>query len=699
MRTQHNIAAINASRQYSTNTKNVSKNLEKLSSGFRINRAADDAAGLGISEKMRAQITGLETAQKNANDGISLVQTAEGALTEVHSILDRMVELATQSANGTYDVETDRANLQKECAALKSEVDRIAESTNYNGIKLLDGSIGINEDGTVFENTKAPYLNGVDVTTVPPKANEFSFNQVTLTPNQSLNVDYINDKGEPKSVYITGGGNLSDIINSNPELTQLFKVDGNANPYSVTSYDSGSKAPKIVGMQIMSTNPDVTTDVAKLSTSVEGTDARTAFELPLGETKFTLGDKTFQIVIAPNQAERGNYEIAINPGPNATASEIIESLKQAGITSASTAQIATPAPVHTVIQITDESQISVETNGPAITVDANSGAVTTASATKNSTNITGTVGSGEKETLTLHYIDSSGDAQKLVVDYFSDAVPGQNATAILDALGTNADFTKNFDIVGNEIKARTAGANGPKVVAMTTSDDIGLNYTNNAGKDSYQTIDMQEIKPGTKVTVNGKTYEFVQDGKDPEKGNNAVLLGSTIQDSTKALASALQADGLDVHYDGTKIQVSNEKKASDPSNDKGLVLQVGDTGEDSQKVTVKIGDMSAKALGIAGIDIGTQDGASEALSKIREAINKVSGTRGDLGAIQNRLEHTINNLGSSSENMTAAESRIRDADMASEMMTFTKNNILTQASQSMLAQANQIPQGVLQLLQ
>lgn len=140
MRIQHNIAALNSYRQLGTNNNSVSKNLEKLSSGYRINRAGDDAAGLAISEKMRAQITGLEVAQKNANDGISLVQTAEGALTEVHSMLNRMVELADQSANGTYAKE-DRDNLQAEIKALTSEIDRIAQSTNFNGTKLLDGSM------------------------------------------------------------------------------------------------------------------------------------------------------------------------------------------------------------------------------------------------------------------------------------------------------------------------------------------------------------------------------------------------------------------------------------------------------------------------------------------------------------------------------------------------------------------------------
>ena len=139
MRIQHNIPALSSHRNLTNNNSAVSKNLEKLSSGYRINRAGDDAAGLAISEKMRAQITGLQTAQKNAEDGVSLVQTAEGALTEVHSMLNRMVELATQSANGTYS-DANRAEMQKEIDALNAEIDRIGETSNFNGTKLFDGN-------------------------------------------------------------------------------------------------------------------------------------------------------------------------------------------------------------------------------------------------------------------------------------------------------------------------------------------------------------------------------------------------------------------------------------------------------------------------------------------------------------------------------------------------------------------------------
>ncbi|MBQ4347274.1 MAG: flagellin, partial [Firmicutes bacterium] len=163
MRIQHNIMAMNAYRNYTNNVSALSKNLEKLSSGYRINRAGDDAAGLAISEKMRAQITGLDAAQKNVKDGISLVQTAEGALQEVQDMLNRMVYLATQSANGTYDNEVDRANLQKEIDSLSAEINRIADSANFNGIKLLDGSMDgsgagpISADSAISNITSTPF--------------------------------------------------------------------------------------------------------------------------------------------------------------------------------------------------------------------------------------------------------------------------------------------------------------------------------------------------------------------------------------------------------------------------------------------------------------------------------------------------------------------------------------------------------------
>ena len=182
MRIQHNIAAMNSYRNLTNNNSALSKNLEKLSSGYRINRAGDDAAGLAISEKMRAQITGLEAAQKNANDAISLVQTAEGALTEVHSMLNRMVELAVQSANGTYQDDVDRENIQAEVVSLRDEINRISQSTNFNGIQLLDGTYGNTtaSTGTLQVGDTSDAFNQLKVTISATNVTSLGINTVNL---------------------------------------------------------------------------------------------------------------------------------------------------------------------------------------------------------------------------------------------------------------------------------------------------------------------------------------------------------------------------------------------------------------------------------------------------------------------------------------------------------------------------------------
>ncbi len=402
MRIQHNIMAMNAYRNYNTNTSALSKNLEKLSSGYKINRAGDDAAGLAISEKMRAQITGLETAQKNAKDGISLVQTAEGALTEVHDMLNRMVELAQQSANGTYDNEVDRKNLQRNFDQLTSEIDRIADSSNFNGIKLLNGSLSA--DGVTDSWTAA--FSGAATSTAAGVNMNFTFEGLTA----ALNVKFTTaaSSGAVKATYSSASG-----------ITIAVQQD--------TDYSA----------------EDIQDMLAKMTFAASVTNAA--------------------------------LKSAIN---NATV---------------------------------------------------------------------------------------SGDG-------------------IASATGTGAGFA----------------------VASAAASQV----------------------PGSALT-----------------------------------------------------------------------LQIGDSSDKYNQLSVGIQDMHIANLGLSDVKISDQKSAQDAVDALKKAINTVSRVRGDLGATQNRLDHTINNLSVMQENIQDAESTIRDTDVADEMMAYTKNNILVQSAQAMLAQANQIPQGVLQLLQ
>lgn len=468
---QHNISALNSYRNLTNNNSAVSSNLEKLSSGYAINRAGDDAAGLAISEKMRAQITGLETAQKNANDGISLVQTAEGALQEVHTMLNRMVELAQQSANGTYQDEVDRENLESELTSLKDEINRISESTNFNGINLLDGSLGGSTKAIVFDDSALKTAGAV--------------------------------------------------------------FEGQA--YAGT-IDAGLTA---------------TTQTVELTYTVNGEEKTVKIEYE--------GSTTTDTAV-------GNFKKAIE--------------------------------------------------------DAGLGDVF---------NITTTAG--------------------------------------------NKTVTLTSKVNGNEGAVITSGA-------TKTKDAIDAGYKFGAA-----------MAAGDSITVDGKTYTY---GTVKNDENRVFTSVAEFQEMLKADGYKLvQADdGKD-----TATMDTDTVLVRDPDADKGLTLQIGDTSDDFNQLTVNVSSVDTKTLGIDGISIKDQTSAKAAVDVIKAAINKVSSTRGDLGAIQNRLEHTINNLSVTTENMTAAESRIRDVDMAKEMMEYTKNNILVQSSQAMLAQANQIPQGVLQLLQ
>ncbi len=516
---QHNIMALNSYNRLGTNNNAVQKNLEKLSSGYRINRAGDDAAGLAISEKMRAQITGLERAQLNAKDGISLVQTAEGALTEVHSMLNRLVELGVESANGIYQA-SDREKIQAEVNQITEEIDRISESTNFNGIKLLDGSLG---------SSKATIEVGKSVT----KA----------------------DNAAVKGVY-TGG-------------EALF-----AEPNFLDSISNGD------------------TITLTVNTRINGTDVSTQLSAVYDKDKHGTGtaalaalQKEFTAMVKDRFSD--NFDIT---GGDAAA--LVFTSKNPGA---------------------DKAVLT------GMTYTANKGSTT--------------------------------DGQKI-------------AQGVIDTTVTTVGKDANTDITPTS----------SHITSAATTDDIRKNL----------------------IEINGRKYLLADDLEAVKAVNK---LDSSIQafDSINDLTAAIQKDtGFATSTDGTKITVF--AAAGSAGGGKGLTLQVGDTADDFNKVTVSVDNMSSAGLNIQGLTVTDQGIAADSITRVKSAIEKVSVNRGRLGALQNRLEHTLNNLATTTENMTNAESRIRDTDMAQEMMAFTKNNVLVQAAQSMLAQANQQPQQVLQLL-
>ncbi len=536
---QHNISAMNANEAMRKNVSGLKKQTEKLSTGYNINRAADNAAGLAISEKMRSQIRGLTQASANANDAISLIQTAEGGLQETEDIMQRMRELAVQSANGTYTDE-DRQQIQYEVDALKSEVDRIAQSTEFNEMKLLDGSLA----GAGGNNGEyGPKYGVVEDTLADLKGAAITSNmagvKITTTANAS------GDGGE-NAIWAAGGTELKLNLVSGKTYTQKDIDDLIAN---ATVNKDGGQTGNPAEVSIKLQNGIMTMNTA-------------------GSTKTTVaGERSTQVA---------DLSTLVADGTN------------------------------------------------------------------------GGLGSGDKITFTANTYGSEklteGVAKEIKV--FTDVAAGKEEVKV----GT----------------ARNQGTAGEKLELHLAT---GVEYSENDIKQLF-------AKAGFDYDVN------IEDAKSPGGDDTSIYFNVK---STAGVAATL-TDGAGV---GKNVSTATGK---------GLTFQIGANGVEDQRLTVNVDDMGADALGISGISVAKQDDANTSINKIDDAIQKVSTQRAKLGAVQNRLEHTVNSLNTANENLTASESQIRDTDMAAEMIKYTKSNILQQASQSMLAQANQQPQGVLQLL-
>ena len=495
---QHNMQAANASRMLGITTNAQGKSTEKLSSGFRINRAADDAAGLSISEKMRKQIRGLDQASTNASDGISAVQTAEGALTEVHSMLQRMNELAVQAANGTNS-ESDRASIQDEILQLTTEIDRVAETTKFNETYLLKGDYGTKDvviaahdaglEGTLTQNTT----------------------KATFTIKALVMGDTYTIGGTKYTIGVSGTSTADQLANALRVL--------------------GTSAGKLVTGEVI---------------KIDG-------------KSFTIGDDT-------------------NVKTSTVSAEALGRFASMGST--------------------------LEYNGKVAKL-----------------------------------FSSANGAEP------TDGVDGKDATLITAA--------KAYQLMASELRAASS---------------IGTDAIIDLPTAKYGTTEIKVTGPALAAgTVNGM---FDDNGADKTIGD-------------------------------TKVSFTITKGTAKVQKDLTFNLHVGSDADMTNKIGVTIECMTAGALGLKGLNVGDATGkaATYAIDSIADALAKVSAQRSALGAIQNRLEHSIANLDNVVENTTAAESRIRDTDMADEMVTYSKNNILAQAGQSMLAQANQATQGVLGLLQ
>ena len=535
---QHNMSAMNANRMLGVTSSSLSKSTEKLSSGYRINRAADDAAGLSISEKMRSQIRGLNKASSNAQDGISLIQTAEGALNESHSILQRMRELSVQASNGT-ETDDDREAVQKEIEQLQEELTRISSTTEFNTMKLLDGSQG----GSSSTTSSGPKFGVID-TTLDGALVTSNVGGIKVTTAASTDTKV----GQETAIWDENGTTLNLNLSKNKVYTQDEIDDIIANAKQEDSNAAAAPA----------------------------------------EVKVTLKNGIF----------------------NADAD--------------TTAGVATAAGV----------------KATADAVEVADGTFVGANKIKFTANKYG------------------AEFNETTFDFAFDKEAGKEEVETTTAITTDA---------ANKVNK------GAYKIHLA------------AGKE-YTAEDIEDI-----LKTAGFDFDVTLSGATPDEPSTlfatsgATTVGQIAMKDGAGLGSTKALWGQD-GYDGV-------------SSNAGITLQIG--ANEGQTMSFTIDDMSARSLGVDAnkIDIATQDGAKKATTTIDAAIKKVSAQRSKLGAVQNRLEHTIANLDTAAENTQTSESRIRDTDMASEMVVYSKNNILLQAGQSMLAQANQSNQGVLSLLQ
>lgn len=807
MRIQHNIMAMNAYRNYNTNTSALSKNLEKLSSGYKINRAGDDAAGLAISEKMRAQITGLNAAQKNVKDGISLVKTAEGAMQEIQDMLNRMDYLATQSANGTYQDEVDRENLQKEVSALKTEINRIADSANFNGIKLLDGSlqegatnktdalkaaedaqkaadealaaadsatgeIVFGEEETLDLATKAtnntPSTNGADETifetdykdsgkpgfSVALNGIEHTFKDPTDTADTTAGTDYV-------SIKVADGSDKVEI-----KLTEKAIADAYKEVNGVEAKKGDTASAEVIAKAIE--------NIVK-NTGVGGTPTKGEFQIKANEV-YTVkadGDRVvFEAKKANDKVPHYNVEFqgktqvdedakgavfttgkytAGTAGQNDNKATIAAkingksvSFETANNLASDSAASAWATAIGNATATIDGKTVKLSDYFTVATADLKGGTSDPAFTFEDKT--AGAVGSGNTiETVTLSGTDAgtmaTGISKTDGYDAFKSGTSGytnsgtpvtiQSGTPAIDQLASTVitlDATQVVDgaalRLGEQTYVFSIGEdseykNAENVVRVDDLADSDLDADGKLTATGLEKVldKLAEVaKNNTTFSVSHKDtaghiglkqlaeVKDTTDMSDEDKFKS--YIGLTTVDSEKTAANTAAAVEA-AKADAAKLQEVADKlkaKAETAIDGKPLTLQIGDTSDDFNQMKVSVGDMHTAAMkgkdgtAIADIDISNQEGASAAVQTIKDAINYVSSVRGDLGATQNRLEHTANNLSVMAENITDAESTIRDTDVAEEMMAYTKNNILIQSAQAMLAQANAVPQGVLQLL-
>ncbi len=586
----HNLTAMKANNRLSANTSGVSKSLQKLSSGYRINSAADDAAGLGISEKMRRQITGLSQGIENTQDGVSMCQVADGALVEVTNMLQRLTELSAQSANGIYSDE-DRESLQQEVSQILGEIDRIGSSTTFNKIPVFKGSdtYMVNEDGSpvIISDIKVKDLTLADIDLgAMPFDSGSSANHLAL---QAV----VNNKDS--GAY---GKDFNLIYGQGSTSNSTFNL-------TYTAADNSVK--KVSGIRL--------DQLEKSNYNFDGDDTWTRDFTYTGSDGFSM-TITQKVVLDESDEDNKKYKISY--------------------------------------EFTNHSG-----------TDAN--------------------------VQFMFHVDTAYNNNDICEGYFVDGQRIEN----------NSMYSEDGKTLDG-VASGKINTDVPKSISIVDVDNA-LAFSEKVTFDTGNPPDLVSV--GLYWQIDEWSY-YNNPDSNPSLGKDAnrTDLGFSLQWSDDLSASgsvtySLEYGITDTQKDDNLKDVSltpNLSQTVDHDEVGRVWIQSGVEG--GEGIWLEFGEMNSSVIGVDDVDVSTAAGAKRAMNMVKGALQRVMKNRGTIGAQQNRLEHTMANGSNMLENITDSESRIRDADVAKEMLKYTSASILVQSSQAMLAQANQVNQGVLTLL-
>ena len=681
---QHNLLAENANRQLNVSSRRNAKTTEKLSSGYRINRAADDAAGLSISEKMRRQVRGLHQTVDNITEGVGYVQTAEGALNEVHDMLQRMNELSVKAANGT-NTEEDRAYIDSEVQALKDEMDRIFRTTTFNDKKIWEAGDRkllryYKRQAANFVGTGGNLAGSVTNANCGVLANNNSDYIIKADTADGVWVEWTGWDGEPYATEKVGW----DELKANNYRFEMSDYFGDKDPTTNKLYTTDAKGdivPQFKHSVAFSVNDAATIDdIVKCINNTRmyassSVGMSSSFQNPDGTQKKDLYGISSSASLY-YWAAYASYVHGNGKGHDFDAKDdtFLEPNLTANNGSSNLTKFPAATTVDAAIKSTEDWSFSFKMEGIGV--------------------VTGSLSDIE-----YHSYDRSADDEDIWWYKWWDSnhheytstkyhYPAENLGGVMSALtGTKDEYNK-----GNGSTDSTPGLLGEKEHGATDSGGII--------ELSFSLTAQNEFTYGTSKSNSVGSFNIYihVDPRDSRENTQEAILKNITQALNANTIFDFERDaGNDSHYIGTASAHTHNIDVPFYGGICGFYVQAGTEG--GQHISVQYESLSSIVLGLEHTNTLTQESSRNAIDEIKGALQMVSEQRSTFGAYQNRIEHASNINANVEENTQAAESRIRDADIADLMMEYSVNNIIMQAGTSMLTQANQSTQSILELLQ